>query len=85
MPCPNEQAEWGHAILAVGYDDKKVVENTRCGTKSRGAILIRNSWGAEWGEDGYGWVPYDYVLKGLALDFWSLFSMGWIDTGQFGS
>jgi len=49
MPCPNEQAEWGHAILAVGYDDKKVVENTRCGTKSRGAILIRNSWGGRMG------------------------------------
>ena len=22
-PCPTDKAQWGHAILAVGYDDKK--------------------------------------------------------------
>jgi C1A family cysteine protease len=85
MPCRDEQAEWGHAVLAVGYDDKREVGNTRCGTVSKGAMLIRNSWGVEWGENGYGWLPYEYVGKGLAVDFWSLFGMGWIDTGQFGA
>ena len=24
------------------------------------------------GQQGYGWLPYDYVLKGLAVDWWSL-------------
>nr|WP_238974600.1 C1 family peptidase [Pelodictyon luteolum] len=85
MPCADEQAEWGHAVLAVGYDDSREVGNKRCGTASKGALLVRNSWGREWGEDGYGWIPYGYVTQGLAMDFWSLFSMGWIDTGQFGS
>lgn len=85
LPCENEQAEWGHAVLAVGYDDHRQVGNARCGAASKGALLVRNSWGEAWGEDGYGWLPYGYVLKGLALDFWSLFGMGWIDTGQFGS
>ncbi|ASQ89625.1 cysteine protease [Prosthecochloris sp. GSB1] len=84
FPCENEQAEWGHAIVAVGYDDKKELGNPRCGRKTKGALLIRNSWGKEWGENGYGWLPYEYVLQGLAQDFWSILSMGWVDTKQFG-
>lgn len=33
---------------------------------------------------GYGWLPYDYVKNKLAVDFWSLNSMEWVDTRQFG-
>jgi len=84
FPCQNEQAEWGHAIVAVGYDDKKEIRNPRCSRKTKGALLIRNSWGKEWGEKGYGWLPYEYVLQGLAQDFWSILSMEWVDTKQFG-
>ena len=83
-PCKNEQAEWGHAVMAVGYDDNKVIINTSSNEKTKGAIMIRNSWGSTWGQDGYGWIPYDYVLDGLAEDFWSILSMEWIDTEQFG-
>lgn len=83
-PCPTEQAEWGHAIVAVGYSDKKEIKNPHCGKKTKGALLIRNSWGPEWGDKGYGWLPYEYVLQGLAVDFWSLMSMEWVDTKQFG-
>jgi C1A family cysteine protease len=82
-PCPNERAAWGHAIVAVGYDDAKVIKNTLCNKKTKGALLIRNSWGPGWGIQGYGWLPYDYVLNELALDFWSLLSMKWVDSGQF--
>ena len=83
-PCKNEQAEWGHAVMAVGYDDKKIIVNTRSNEKTKGALMIRNSWGRSWGEDGYGWLPYDYILDGLAEDFWSILSMEWIDTEEFG-
>lgn len=83
-PSKNEQAEWGHAVVAVGYDDNKVITNTRSNEKKKGALMIRNSWGSSWGQDGYGWLPYDYVLDGLAEDFWSILSMEWIDTEQFG-
>lgn len=83
-PCPSDKALWGHAIVAVGYDDEKKIRNESCGKETKGALLIRNSWGSDWGEDGYGWLPYEFVLNKLALDFWSLLSAGWVETDQFG-
>lgn len=83
-PCANEGAEWGHAVMAVGYDDKKKIKNTKCNKTTTGALLIRNSWSADWGEEGYGWMPYQYVIDRLALDFWSLLSMKWVESKQFG-
>ena len=84
FPCPGEKAVGGHAIVAVGYDDGIQIRNPNCTAPStQGAILIRNSWGAGWGDHGYGWLPYDYVLKGLAVDWWVLLRNEWMDTGQF--
>ncbi len=39
----------GHALTIVGYDD------------NIGAFKIINSWGTNWGEDGYFWIDYDFV------------------------
>lgn len=83
-PCKGENTQWGHAVVTVGYDDNRIITNLSCKTETKGALLIRNSWGKNWGEGGYGWLPYEYVLNGLALDFWSLLDMRWIDTGKFG-
>ncbi|MEM9451308.1 MAG: C1 family peptidase [Cyanobacteria bacterium P01_E01_bin.6] len=85
VPYPNQfdTMEGGHAVVAVGYDDHRIIENAD-GKRSKGAILIRNSWGTEWGEGGYGWLPYDYVLAGLTADWWSLFQSEWFESGQFG-
>jgi hypothetical protein len=38
-----------HAILIVGWDDRKT---------ARGAWKIQNSWGKRWGDDGFAWVEY---------------------------
>ena len=83
-PTAGEKIAGGHAIDAVGYDDTMKIKNTNPGAvETKGALLIRNSWGTGWGEAGYGWLPYDYVLKGLAVDWWSLLKNEWIDTGEF--
>jgi C1A family cysteine protease len=84
MPTAGEKIVGGHAIVAVGYDDNMKIKNTDSGAiETTGALMIRNSWGTGWGSSGYGWLPYDYVLKGLAIDWWSLLKNEWIDTGLF--
>jgi len=83
FPCRGEKIIGGHAVAAVGFNDKVKIKNTICGVKTEGALLIRNSWGTGWGEKGYGWLPYEYVLQGLAVDWWALLKSEWIDTGRF--
>lgn len=85
FPSSGEPTVGGHAVVVAGYDDAKVIRNSNVGgATTRGALLIRNSWGAGWGQAGYGWLPYEYVLRGLAVDWWCLLKNEWIDTGQFG-
>ncbi len=83
-PTSGERVLGGHAIDAVGYDDRMKIKNTNLGgVEKKGALLVRNSWGTGWGDGGYGWLPYEYVLKGLAVDWWSLLKNEWINTGAF--
>ncbi len=61
LPKPSEQQMGGHAVMAVGYDD------------ARKRLTIRNSWGTDWGLQGYFTMPYDYAANtNLADDFWTL-------------
>jgi hypothetical protein len=46
-----------HAIVLVGWDD------------SLGAWRLRNSWGTEWGEDGYMWIAYGKAKVGYSANY----------------
>jgi C1A family cysteine protease len=61
MPAPREQVVGGHAVVAVGYDDKT------------DRFRMRNSWGTDWGVKGYFTMPYAYLLnENLSDDFWKI-------------
>ena len=59
-PQPDQQ-HGGHAICVVGYDD----------TKFGGAFEVLNTWGKDWGTQGFTWIRYkdfaDYVPYGFGL------------------
>jgi len=71
FPTRGDQAIGGHAISAFGYDD------------ARGCLRIRNSWGPQWGNQGYGLLPYSYILEGLTDDYWVLSSAEFVDLRPF--
>lgn len=77
FPRDGDTVQGGHAVIAIGYDDSRKIGG------ETGALKIRNSWGTGWGEDGYGWLPYRYVVEGLADDFWSLLKAEYVESGQF--
>jgi C1A family cysteine protease len=64
MPKSNESVLGGHAVLAVGYNDKDK------------RFIVRNSWGTRWGIKGYFTMPYDYLAdRNLSDDFWTIRSV----------
>ncbi len=56
-----EETDGGHAVTIVGWDDNFSRDNFHpdAGVKNDGAWLCKNSWGEEWGSDGYFWVAYE--------------------------
>jgi C1A family cysteine protease len=76
FPTLSDDVRGGQAVVAVGYDDELRIRS------ARGALLIRNSWGAAWGNDGYGWLPYRYITDQLAVDIWTVLKPRWLRAGD---
>lgn len=61
LPSGSESPIGGHAMLAVGYDDKSQ------------SFIVQNSWGTGWGDSGYSYMPYSYLTdSSLSSDFWTM-------------
>lgn len=62
MPIPKstEKLIGLQTAVAVGYSHK------------RKAFLIRNSWGREWKNDGYFFMPFDYFTSKNCSSFWTV-------------
>ncbi len=61
MPGSAERLIGGHAVLAVGYDDRSA------------RFTCMNSWSAKWGDDGFFYMPYAYLTTPqLARDLWTV-------------
>ena len=59
-PKPGDQYLGGHCVCTAGYDDSKQ------------AILVANSWGPSFGDNGYFWLSYSYFTSGLVSDCWMM-------------
>jgi C1A family cysteine protease len=65
----------GHCIDIEDYDDD--LEYTfKNGKKSKGFFRFPNSWGKEWGDDGYGYLSYDFIKLRSDMGFY-WYMEGW--------
>ena len=64
VPLPNinhEELLGGHAVICIGFND------------SKGVWIMKNSWGALWGDKGYFYLPYSYLTNPqLCGDAWKI-------------
>ena len=64
--------EGGHAVAIVGWQDKFDKNYFSEIPPGNGAFIVRNSWGSDWGEDGYFYVSYHdpyFAASGLNAAF----------------
>lgn len=91
----NQEALCNHDIIIVGWDDNFPKEYFTITPENDGAFICKNSWGTEFGEDGYFYVSYEdanigttnvvYSKLGAADNFDHIYQsdlLGW--TGQLG-
>lgn len=65
MPKKGEQVMGGHCVAAVGYDDHKA------------QLIVRNSWGVDWGDRGHFYMPYEFAAdSNYCDDAWTLRAEG---------
>lgn len=61
IPIPNFKTEkclGGHELCLIGYDDNKSI------------FIVQNSWGSNWGDKGFCYIPYNYLTNpNLGLEF----------------
>lgn len=60
LTCESFKRKGWHTMHWIGWDD------------DREAFIAKNSWGREWGDEGYLWVPYKYFKNDIQM-FYSIY------------
>lgn len=79
VPLPQGFFLGGHALVIVGYDDD-LTHTYKDGRTCKGFFRIQNSWGTDWGDQGFAWLPYDYLTyKAHVIDenYITFFTEAW--------
>ena len=77
FPTTSNKLLGGHAVMLCGYNDDMSYN------MGRGCFLAQNSWGTEYGDRGFFWIPYKFFNDALAVDTWCATSIEWVHTGVF--
>ena len=65
MPTQGQRMLGRHAVTGTGFD-----HDVR-------QIKVLNSWGQDWGENGFFFMPFDYILNSSVCDdFWVIHTLG---------
>ena len=52
MPASDSELTEGHVVLVIGYKEDNAGKKW---------LIFRNSWGEDWGDRGYGYLPCEYI------------------------
>lgn len=61
FPSFGEQCLGGHAVCVAGY---KTIGREEY-------LIVRNSWGSQWGDKGYCYIPSSFIAKNIITDMWT--------------
>ena len=59
----NEKVVGAHCMMAVGY-----IKNYN----GKKYVIVQNSWGTNWGDKGYCYIPLTYMMSNDTFDFWTI-------------
>jgi C1A family cysteine protease len=59
----NEKIVGAHCMMAVGY-----IKNYN----GKKYVIVQNSWGTNWGDKGYCYIPLTYMMSNDTFDFWTI-------------
>lgn len=69
VPTPDLEKEkciGAHCMMAVGW--KKMEQDG----KEKEFLIVQNSWGTDWGDQGFCYIPLEYIMTNESFDFWTI-------------